>query len=140
MKICPKCKTEKPISDYYKDRSNLDGHSHSCKECLLAYRQKLREGNPDREKEKNFRNDLWKNYRIRISEYEALLFKQSGCCAICKRHHSVLTRKLSVDHCHKTGTIRGLLCDNCNPMIGYAKDNIENLKNGIIYLEQHANS
>ena len=45
--------------------------------------------------------------------------------------------QLVVDHCHKTGKIRGLICDSCNVGLGRFKDNIDNLKNAIKYLEKN---
>jgi hypothetical protein len=67
-----------------------------------------------------------------------MLKKQNNCCGICKKHISeaLLTRKsnLCVDHDHKTGKIRGLLCDNCNRGIGLLGDNIDILRNAIGYL------
>jgi hypothetical protein len=59
---------------------------------------------------------------------------QGGSCKICKTHESNLKRKLFVDHCHTTGSVRGLLCQSCNTMIGNAKDNILVLQAAINYL------
>lgn len=53
-------------------------------------------------------------YGISQNEYEELLQKQEGRCAICKRHHTEFTKALSVDHDHKSMEIRGLLCHFCN--------------------------
>lgn len=72
-------------------------------------------------------------YGITIEEYEEMYQKQNGVCAIC---FNKCDKKavLSVDHCHDTSVVRGLLCDNCNNMLGRAKDNIFNLMSGIKYL------
>ena len=56
---------------------------------------------------------LWTKYRIRSSDFEAMLSAQGGCCKLCGRR-----RKLDVDHCHITGRVRGLLCRNCNTWLG----------------------
>ncbi len=61
--------------------------------------------------------------------------KQGGKCLLCSRHQDELTKLLRVDHNHDTDVIRGLLCDNCNTMIGLAHDNKETLMNAIKYLE-----
>lgn len=53
-------------------------------------------------------------YGISQAEYEELLEEQGGKCAICRRHHSEFTKRLSVDHDHKSLEIRGLLCHFCN--------------------------
>ena len=64
---------------------------------------------------------LRKNYNLSLKEYERLLGQQHGVCAICRQPQS--RRNLCVDHCHKTGKIRGLLCDSCNLVLGKFKDN-----------------
>jgi uncharacterized protein YlaI len=65
--------------------------------------------------------------------------KQKGCCAICGKHQTILNKTLNVDHCHKTGKIRGLLCTNCNHGLGKFYDNAEVLKVAINYLNNSTN-
>jgi hypothetical protein len=65
-------------------------------------------------------------YGITVAEYNALLAAQEGKCAICKQLPGENVRahwggKLSIDHDHQTGTVRGLLCNDCNVAVGYAK-------------------
>lgn len=57
---------------------------------------------------------LKSSYGITLSEYEMKLAEQRGNCAICERPASIFKKGLHVDHNHKTGKIRGLLCTNCN--------------------------
>ena len=85
---------------------------------------------------KYFREDLWKHYRIREHDYAAMFDKQSGNCDVCKTNQAELTRRLSVDHCHTSGEIRGLLCDNCNPAVGFVKESIERCEQLIAYLKK----
>jgi hypothetical protein len=85
---------------------------------------------------KNKDNKLKKAYGISLEEYNKMFDEQNGCCAICGDHQSSMTRSLSVDHCHKTGTIRGLLCKNCNTSLGQFKDSIELLLKAIEYLRK----
>lgn len=68
--------------------------------------------------------------------YEDMLKNQDNKCAICKLEHSNL-KKLHVDHCHKTGKVRGLLCNNCNNGLGKLGDSVENLELAIQYLKQN---
>jgi hypothetical protein len=70
-------------------------------------------------------------YGISVVEYDALLAKQGGVCAICRQHSK---RRLCVDHCHLTGTVRGLLCDRCNLGLGYLKDDQASLVAALAYL------
>lgn len=83
---------------------------------------------------KNKNNKLKKAYGITIDEYNKLFNLQDGCCAICNRHQTELTRNLAVDHNHITGEIRGLLCSNCNTGIGNLRDDVNLLERAIEYL------
>lgn len=79
-------------------------------------------------------NDYYiKNYGINLYEYQELLKKQEGKCAICKKQ--VSAKRLSVDHCHKTCIVRGLLCSKCNVGLGSFEDKIVNLLNAAEYLK-----
>lgn len=69
----------------------------------------------------------------------ALREKQRGRCAICRVHEAYAPRKrLAVDHDHRTGAIRGLLCGNCNAGLGQFKDDPDLLAAAIRYLLEHA--
>ena len=86
-------------------------------------------------KEKIRESNLKQRYNLSIEEYENLLRSQNGQCKICKATKNKSNRRLSVDHCHKSGKIRGLLCNHCNVAIGMLKDNPELLKQAISYLK-----
>lgn len=68
-------------------------------------------------------------------EYDKMYFSQSGCCAICGIHQSELKKRLAVDHDHKTGKIRGLLCSNCNCAIGLLHDEPVVIEMALTYLD-----
>ena len=82
---------------------------------------------------------LIRNYGITLEEYDRLFFLQSGRCAICGGEETStikgVVKRLSVDHCHDTGRIRGLLCNSCNRGIGLLKDSVEVLSSAIEYLK-----
>lgn len=82
---------------------------------------------------------LRKKYNMTLEEYNALFKKQSGLCAICRGAGFAIARNqrqlIVIDHCHKNGNVRGLLCHNCNRALGLFKDNVDNLRNAIRYLE-----
>ena len=88
-----------------------------------------------KEKYKNFaRNwELKNRYNITKEEYDKLLILQNNVCAICKNEDKKHT--LCVDHDHKTGKIRGLLCHRCNRSIGSFLDDVQLLENCISYLK-----
>lgn len=67
----------------------------------------------------------FRKYGITTRNYDWLFLKQKGCCAICGRNQSEVRehRRLSVDHDHKTGKVRGLLCLSCNTKLGWLENN-----------------
>ena len=74
----------------------------------------------------------WKH--ISEEDYNRLFDEQEGCCAVCGTHQSELDKRLSVDHNHETGEIRGLLCHPCNVGLGYFRDDEYRLALAIEYL------
>lgn len=96
---------------------------------------------PIHEKKMNRLYDRKKWYRdqygITLEGYTEMFKNQNGRCSICEIPQEELTIALAVDHCHSTGNVRGLLCRNCNLMIGFAKDNKELLSSAIQYLEKY---
>lgn len=81
--------------------------------------------------EGNRRRWLKRAYGITVEQYDAMLKKQKGRCAICRRKP---VYKLSVDHCHKTGRVRGLLCRPCNNALGNIEDRIKTAEAIVAYL------
>ena len=79
-------------------------------------------------------NQLKSTYKISIEEYEQKLKKQNYCCAICNRHRDEFKRNLSVDHDHKTGKVRSLLCIICNSNVAIVEDKLEMIQK---YLNKH---
>jgi hypothetical protein len=76
-------------------------------------------------------------YGITGEQYNAMFEAQGGCCAICGKHQSEFKQRLHVDHNHRTGTVRALLCKQCNIVLGFAQDDIEKLEALIVYLKEH---
>ena len=85
---------------------------------------------------------LKRNYGITMTDFASMYVFQNGKCAICNNPETTMlhgkTRDLSVDHCHDTGKIRGLLCNACNHILGEAKDNVKTLLAAAAYLEKHS--
>ena len=82
----------------------------------------------------------YRRYGLTQQAYEELLINQKFSCAVCKVHMSETTKQgLCVDHDHKTGQVRGLLCKGCNVALGETKDNVETLKGLIEYVNRFAN-
>lgn len=71
-----------------------------------------------------------------LEDYNLQLEKQDYCCYICKSYNN--DKSLCVDHDHKTGKVRKLLCNNCNSALGYVKDRTDILNSMIDYLTEHS--
>lgn len=101
------------------------------------------EKNKDRLKVWRKDADLKKKYGITLTDYNVLLVNQKGVCAICGKpetqvhHKSGLPYSLSVDHCHKTGKVRELLCNWCNKALGLLQDDLEYMKKLESYLKKY---
>jgi hypothetical protein len=133
LKRCSKCKTPKPLSEFHKRKGSKDGHDHYCKECGNGnHRLKY---NTDMEyKERMKRKTIKRSYNISDIELNKLYLIKN--CQICG---SELTKKRRtyIDHNHKTGSVRGLLCPKCNILLGACNDNIDILNSAISYLKNN---
>ena len=152
-KYCNRCKTLKTTKDFYKNKSTKDGLASQCKNCAAMHRKKWYNKNKERVLEagkRHYQNnkdsyregEYKRKFGITLDDFNILYKKQNGVCAICekpetaKAANSNQVRQLSVDHCHKTGKIRGLLCSSCNLIIGRLGDNEESLRKLINYMKE----
>lgn len=110
---------------YARDETYREG----IKTKVKAYNAK----NPDKKKDQHLRE----HFGISLTDYQEILAKQKGKCAICGSTTSKvkIAKYLYVDHDHNTGEIRGLLCNNCNFGIGQFKDDVNLLLKAVEYLE-----
>lgn len=112
-------------------------------EYAREYRKKRRAAGlplPERSKEEYTFSDWWRKYRLRPADVVTLFKSQAGVCPICGSPIALPgpasnTMHVHVDHCHSTGRVRGLLCNQCNLMLGHAKDSIDTLRRAIAYLQ-----
>lgn len=80
---------------------------------------------------------LRQKYGLTIEQVDQMLSGQGGACAICRRTEpGGRWGTFVVDHCHKTGRVRGLLCDPCNRGIGFLKEDPERIRRAAHYLER----
>ncbi len=104
-----------------------------------GYVSTYRGKNPERVKEQYRRQSL-RRFGLTPDDYDQMLAEQGGVCAICCRPErstnpqSGEPKRLAVDHCHKTGRVRGLLCAPCNKAIGAFDESEELLCRAITYL------
>lgn len=78
--------------------------------------------------------ELRRDFGITLEEYDQMFKNQGGLCAICYKPDSA-GKRLSVDHCHTTRKVRGLLCGNCNRALGLFKDSLDRIRKAIKYLK-----
>lgn len=103
--------------------------------------QRKRSNSAKREKYKKSDKRSYKHriikrlYGIGIEEYEIMLHEQNSACKICGKTQK---QNLAIDHCHKTKTVRGLLCSKCNLGLGHFNDDIKRLQNAIDYIRSFA--
>lgn len=162
MKTCNRCEILQELSEYHKHKDHKDGLSNICKTCIRKTisthnaTEKAKETRRKyREKTKGKRAEYYKQYNksekriawirnynrinklklyygLTYEKYCEMIIEQDNKCKICKEELS----KPNVDHCHKSGKIRGLLCRGCNHGLGNFRDNQEFLLRAKEYLDE----
>lgn len=114
--------------------------NYLCKPCKRAYDKAWRSKRTPRSFREEKDRRLRHKYGISIDDYERLMVKQNGMCAVCGSEgtetKSGKRYALAVDHCHVSSGVRGLLCQDCNSGIGSLKDDIGLLERAIQYLRE----
>ncbi|MFD8302417.1 endonuclease VII domain-containing protein [Streptomyces sp. NPDC059690] len=114
-KFCRSCGEIKPHSEWHRNATASDGLSTSCRACRA---NKARAGH------------LKRQYGLTEAERDALVASQGGVCCIC-----LAAAPEHVDHCHKTGRVRGVLCFSCNAALGQFKDRPDAIRRAAAYVE-----
>lgn len=140
-KVCTKCGVTKSVDDFY--RNSRPSGFPRCKTCTLEYDAARRErpGAREASRRRQLKHHLRKQYGMTMDDYESFLIAQQCVCAICGQAETALGRggevkPLAVDHDHKTGAIRGLLCHRCNSVLGNAQDDADRLEAAARYLRR----
>jgi Recombination endonuclease VII len=125
-KRCADCKQYKLTSEFPRSKNREDGLHSYCKACNNARsnesRQRLHGGSRH--------YHLKHRYGIGADEFDELVRRQGGVCAICGRADPE-----HVDHSHETGAVRGILCFNCNGGLGQFRDSVDALRAAAAYLD-----
>ena len=139
LRECKKCGVVAIIEEdlhLFKKNSRCNyGRTNLCKKCHSATQQRVWQSQDEANKYKRKRDSHYKNlYGVSIEWYDTKLREQNNRCGICNTHTSKLSKVLCIDHDHKTGKPRGLLCRNCNSGIGLLNDSISVINNASEYL------
>lgn len=131
-KPCTRCNEVKPLASFSPSKRARDGLHHYCKDCKNAYRRWYARANPERIRDSVLRS----KYGITAREYDDLLAEQHYGCAICETSEpGGFSKGFVVDHDHESGSVRGLLCTQCNVGIGMMQDSPMRLRSAADYLE-----
>ena len=166
-KICKVCAKEKPTKEFHPNKTYKDGFTSKCKACTYEDQKRRREQNPEKRKawDAKYRTEskskvrssskkyyyknkakiaernMFNQHGLTATDYIAKLEEQSFVCAICLKPETEILRgeirRLSIDHNHSTGAIRGLLCNSCNWLLGNAKESPAILRSAALYLERY---
>lgn len=139
MKKCCKCNQFKPLSDFGKNKPTKDGLNKRCKPCHKEASNKSYKRDIETHKKRMRLQGIrmyWPDLSLKdaIKAYEDLKASQNNTCPICLNNLDASEKRAHIDHDHKTGQVRGILCNNCNRGIGYLKDNTESLDRAKAYL------
>ena len=135
MKTCTKCHQEKPAVGF--GSRSMGRKKTQCRECTnLGDRERIARMSPRERYLWARKRNLWNLYKLRLSEYDAMLAAQDSRCAVCDTMNPRGSSGLFVvDHDHGTGCVRGLLCHRCNMAIGQLGDDPQLLRKAASYLE-----
>lgn len=168
-KSCCRCGVTKPLTDFSKNKRTPDGHKYQCKTCISSDYFANQDAEKEKRKQhyaknkKNFldrsydwrkqnplkrqfsekKRALKKKYNLSWDDYVNMFEQHDGKCAICGVLLAMYAHENApsacVDHCHKTGKIRGLLCYSCNLLLGHARDDVSLLDAAKEYLNASTN-
>ncbi|HHT9147317.1 MAG TPA: endonuclease VII domain-containing protein [Candidatus Wunengus sp. YC61] len=151
-KTCRMCGIEKPIDDFNTHYGNKDLHRHECRDCQKENQQKhyplvrdkwnakrrAQKDNP-MEQQKRHHQHVKRKFGISHDDYNKMLLSQDGKCFLCgtenPNRNGEKVGNFSVDHDHKTGKVRSLLCTKCNHGLGNFMDSPSLLRKAATYLE-----
>ncbi len=140
MKTCNRCGESKPPEEYNarKCRGKPGFLEPWCRPCQNergreVYRRRKAAGY---RRSANYRHAEYvrRQYGLSPGEYEQMLTTQGGVCALCSQPPAD-GQRLAVDHCHKTGDVRALLCLRCNGGLGCFQDGAELMRLAARYVE-----
>lgn len=144
MKSCANCGIAKPVKDFFKRGAGFYSYCRSCaRQKSRDSQRRFAQRHPEKVKAtkqkhilrwpyKGLEYRLKRQYNLTLFQFNEMILLQQNQCKICKE----FMRPPCVDHCHKTGCVRGLLCDDCNVGLGRFKESVVTLAAAIHYLSK----
>jgi len=144
-KVCTVCGKELPLEAFAYSRTSRAKYDRrgECKKCANAKARKRRKRNP--QKWNRVRRDCHLRWCFGITQkdYDKMFARQNGKCAICKQPETIKRKgiliRLAVDHDHKTGKVRELVCGKCNKALGFLDEDENRCRLMIAYIRKHKN-
>lgn len=130
-KQCNDCAEILPIASFSQSVKGLP--MSVCRDCQATRVRVRRAANPEKADRISLRSCLRRKFGMTLEHWDALMLEQGGRCAICRKPPRE-GKRLTVDHCHDTGAIRGLLCGSCNTGLGMFGDDPDRLEMALGYL------
>ena len=127
MVKCRSCNLTKELELFPVNKSYKSGRATICKKCSAEVTRKYRVDNAAK----------YKANKFNTTEEEVAKRLLVNTCEICGGPPKSGNKYLAIDHCHKTGKLRGMLCDLCNTALGKFKDSEELLTNAIKYIRKY---
>ncbi|SRR6266566_4063802 len=129
-KQCSRCRDWLPFSAFSGHHTKKDGLNCYCRKCKVKNQRESR--TPERSRQYKLRSE----FGITLKQYDRMLEAQGGVCAVCHQpethpdNHSKAkqARRLSIDHDHRTGDVRALLCSSCNVALGRMNEDPERIR------------
>jgi hypothetical protein len=128
QKLCNICQEYKSVDNFYSGGKAKQTHSdytvykEYCKSCVRA---------------NHLRYITYGETKVTLAQFDAMIEAQDNCCLICNRTldpSGPRDIKPNIDHCHKTGEVRGILCGRCNKALGLFNDDVDLLQAASEYL------
>ena len=132
-KHCNGCNETKPLKGNFWKGQSL---------CIVCSKDRQKNRWNSRSPKKRLEQHLKYKYSLTVNQLNAALNSQKGGCAICEEVlpdllvYNNRKRGYAIDHNHETGEFRGILCLNCNSMLGMARDNPSILEKASVYLQE----
>ncbi len=132
-KSCSKCGEPKPLKSFGKCKTTVDKLRPECKACQALFAADYYKQNAEKMKRAARESRLKRRYGVDLETYDQMLEAQDGHCALCPKTDDN-GASLAVDHSHKTGKVRGLLCRACNGTLGYLEREDDFITRAVEYI------